>query len=310
MILPSATGVASCTAADLDGNGQVVINELVTNVSRALGGCFGALAGSWFGPVIDNLSTEGTAQTLTIDGNGGVVGAEAQLSARLTRLDRVNRLYALRRSDGITGALQFSADARHALYIDAASAFGALEKSATGLAAYSDDDLGGDVWSGSVVRFAAAAPDAFATIDRAALFVATLADRSFHLRAEDFDLASDAVTLSLRPMVQELGLFQGNWTGTPGSAGGATFLITPDKNFLAAQMCGSGDSFGTCTLSAWSRAVGTYAPTCTNCQTTLPPGLDCQCLTSEQVFVDSFIPLPCVGSIDNIEGTLTCNREE
>jgi len=304
-----SAAASSCSAADADSDGKIVISELVTSVNRALDGCFGSLAGSWFGPFIEfGANADGATQTVRIESSGLVIGPLPQtLSAPLVVLDRANRVYAFQRSDGVAGALQFSADGRHALYIDMVSGFGALEKDATDLASYSDADLGADFWSGSVVRFAARddTPPArrFEAVDGAAAFVGTLTDGNFHLRGEDFDIASDTVPLTLRAMLPPIGLFQGNWNSA-GIPRQAFFMMTPDKRFLAAQTCVEG--FSTCSFSAWSRAVGSYAETCANCQPMLPPAIECSCLTSEQNLVDTSISLPCDGAIANIEGTLTC----
>jgi hypothetical protein len=303
-----AANTSTCSAADTDGNGAVVISELVTSVNRALAGCFGSLAGSWFGPFTEFTNFNGVTQTLTIDSGGVVTGPlPATLRAPLTVLDRANRVYTFHRSDGVTGALLFAADGRHALYVDAVSGFGALQKDASALASYSDDDLGDDFWSGSAVHFDAQddtpALQRFEHIDRAAAFVGTLSEGRFHLRGEDVDVATLSVPLSLTSMLPSLGVFQGNWNA--GNIGRpALFFITPDKTFFAAQTCVEG--FSSCLFSTWSRAVGSYAATCASCQATLPPGIACSCLTSEQLFVDTFIPLPCLGSIENIEGTLMC----
>lgn len=309
----------SCAAVDTDGSGSVSLAEVKTGVETALDACrisLGGLAGSWSGPLY-RLGSPAFAsqQTVTLHADGTIDGILGERTAQLSLLNRPNRIYAFRRDDGSTGVLQFSPEGRHAIYLDELFLVGALEKDATGLAlSYSRSDLEFPYSFGSVARYGpadrVAGENTAFTVEAAFPFHGLVDDTGVFALISDgpaFSSDSTLLDLSLDQDLAEIGTFEGNWrTLGGGPSGDAVFLMSPDKNFLAARTCAG--PFPQCDFSAWLRLSGPFLATCAGCTIDdAPPTFRCHCLRSDgQTRSSSSIDLPCLKSIENDDGILTC----
>ncbi len=201
------------------------------------------------------------------------------------------------------------------VYVDEFHLVGALENDATGLAAaYARSDLAFLYAFGSIARYGpsdrAAGENTAFTVEAAFPFYGLVFDTGqFGLISSGPNLTSGATPLDLSPDpdLAAIGGFEGEWRTFGGDASGdAVFLMSPDKNFMAAETCAA--TFPQCDFSAWSRVFGPFAATCVGCTIDEAPlTLRCVCLRADgQTTSTSSITLPCLGSIENDAGILTC----
>ena len=304
---------------------MVTINELITEVNAALNGCPTPLtnlpiAGSWL--LVFRNSGGGDAEELKITSAGSVAIRSGLISlptpmestGQIVVLDSARRIYGFQGADGLTAAVQFSADGTHGVYIDEFGSFGALEHNATAPASsYSDSDLTADWFAGTAVSYQSGVAGQHVpfTVSRATDIIADTfgQPRQFTVVGGELTTGTQSTPLQISSdqALAALGVFSGD-ASLSGNPADVHLILSPDKTFAAVEVCSEGSD---CLTMDWARQTGSYAKTCQSCTGSINAAhqalLTCACQNSEgQIAGTTSLPLPCGGTIDNLNGTLTC----
>jgi len=118
---------------------------------------------------------------------------------------------------------------------------------------------------------------------------------------------STPLQISSDQALAALGVFSGD-ASLSGNPADVNLVLSPDKTFAAVEVCPAGSD---CLIMDWARETGSYAATCQECTGAINAAdqavLTCGCQNGEgQIVGTTSLPLPCSGTIDNLNGTLTC----
>jgi hypothetical protein len=118
---------------------------------------------------------------------------------------------------------------------------------------------------------------------------------------------STPLQISSDQALSALGVFSGD-ASLSGNPADVNLVLSPDKTFAAVEVCPAGSE---CLIMDWARQTGSYAATCQDCTGAINAAdqavLTCGCQNGEgQIVGTTSLPLPCGGTIDNLNGTLTC----
>ncbi len=216
--------------------------------SFLLGGCgepasggisLGSLSGNWFGSADDAEGNLGTI-SVNFDNSGGFSGNTTLGPAFFgTAAHESGQIFSFALSDGTDGGFVTDGPANHAGFVDENFTFGVLEKGATALPTFRENDIIGS-WSGIQVEtdwVGFTATSSSVTINSDFSFSGTNGGKPFS---------------GIFPAFSSVyGVYVFSGSSVEGAGGGQAYL-SPDKTFMATWACIAGGSFPIdCSFNSW-----------------------------------------------------------
>lgn len=193
---------------------------------------FANLAGTWFG-ILEAPNGALSTISVTIDGSGNLTDNGTGRQATITQ-DSAQIFSFVYTDDGTEGGFIVDPSFTHAGFLDEDFNFGVVQKGASALPAYAQQDIAA-TWSGRSVEL-----DAAFNITQDYTSTATVAAADGRLTGND----STGTTFSgffRADAVPDFGVWQWSLTNSAGGSGLAEAFMSVDKSFIATWACDTRD---------------------------------------------------------------------